>query len=367
MAEKLLLHIQYECSRHKVQLPWDAIAHRLHPGSSGAAVVQHINRLRRELVAEGHLVPPLSNRTAVNADLNIRGYIREDTKGDDCETTRPVGFDERIDDPKFNLPNDLKLQDDFMDSQCSSLPGSDNDGDMQESPTPAPRSVETSGAHLGVFEFPPEAITLTEGLPELQGQSPAQLGYFTYENLVSNTHAAKVLIRAYHVQDHHTLHGSDAGATTLLSEGTSPSHSFDHGPASSEQNTKTQQDTGPSLGDHLNGYRLAWPHPWFYQAGSTPKAPPPSFDIEQQDYFFTPFAISMQPAAYASYLSLEHSILRPHHDGQPVPSGSTTTKSEEQQLGAPQEHSAQIEDMFLSTVSEEEEDNHSDETGAQEA
>lgn len=29
MHEKLLLHIQYECARHKVDIPWDHIAHRL--------------------------------------------------------------------------------------------------------------------------------------------------------------------------------------------------------------------------------------------------------------------------------------------------------------------------------------------------
>lgn len=29
MYEKLLLHIQYECARHRVEVPWDHIAHRL--------------------------------------------------------------------------------------------------------------------------------------------------------------------------------------------------------------------------------------------------------------------------------------------------------------------------------------------------
>lgn len=109
MAEKLLLHIQYECSRHKIALPWDAIAHRLHPGSSGQAVCQHINRLRRELVAEGHLVPPLPQKSGSFADPEIRGFTRKDVEGNDLETTRAVTFDERVDDPRFSLPDAVNL------------------------------------------------------------------------------------------------------------------------------------------------------------------------------------------------------------------------------------------------------------------
>ncbi|KFH41628.1 hypothetical protein ACRE_076600 [Hapsidospora chrysogenum ATCC 11550] len=107
MAEKLLLHIQYECARHKVNIPWDAIAHRLHPGSSGTAVMQHLNRLRKELIAEGHLVPPMPIRPAAGetSDQEIRGYVRLDMDGDDKKTTRPVRFDEGLDDRKFSLPD----------------------------------------------------------------------------------------------------------------------------------------------------------------------------------------------------------------------------------------------------------------------
>lgn len=102
MADKLLLHIQYECQRAKIDLPWNAIAHRLHPGSSGAAVTQYLVRLRRELVAEGHLVPPLPQVKGL--DSSIRGYIREDENGDDKTTTRPVTFAERLEDRRFSLP-----------------------------------------------------------------------------------------------------------------------------------------------------------------------------------------------------------------------------------------------------------------------
>jgi len=107
MAEKLLMHIQYECSRYKIDLPWDSIAHRLHPGSSGGAILQHMNRLRGTLVAEGHLVPPICQKpgSRVVVDPKIRGYVRKFTEGPDTVTTRPVLFTEPMDDRKFNLPD----------------------------------------------------------------------------------------------------------------------------------------------------------------------------------------------------------------------------------------------------------------------
>lgn len=107
MCEKLLMHLQYECSRYKIELPWDSIAHRLHPGSSGGAILQHLNRLRGTLVAEGHLVPPIVQKpgSKVFVDPKIRGYIRRDMDGEDNISTRPVGFDEVCEDRRFNIPN----------------------------------------------------------------------------------------------------------------------------------------------------------------------------------------------------------------------------------------------------------------------
>lgn len=127
MAEKLLLHLHYECTRHKVAIPWDTIAHRLHPGSSGAAVVQHINRLRKELIGEGHLVPPVAQKpgTAISIDPTIRGYIRENMDGGDRETVRPVHFGEKVDDAKFNLPDAFGAD-----------AASDEDFSMPDSPSP---------------------------------------------------------------------------------------------------------------------------------------------------------------------------------------------------------------------------------------
>lgn len=107
MAEKLLLHLQYECSRYKIDLPWESAAHRLHPGSSGGALLQHMNRLRNMLVAEGHLVPPICQKpgSKVQVDPKIRGYVRRHESGPDTATTRPVLFSEPLDDRRFNLPD----------------------------------------------------------------------------------------------------------------------------------------------------------------------------------------------------------------------------------------------------------------------
>lgn len=107
MAEKLLLHIMYECSRHRVDIPWDQVAHRLHPGSTGGAIVQHLNRLRANLIAEGHMVPPICQKpgSRVSVDPHIRGYIRKFPDSDDTATTRPVRFDEPLEDRRFNLPD----------------------------------------------------------------------------------------------------------------------------------------------------------------------------------------------------------------------------------------------------------------------
>ncbi|KAK2072595.1 hypothetical protein P8C59_006940 [Phyllachora maydis] len=94
MAEKLLLHLQYECARHKVNVPWDAVAHRLHPGSSGGAVLQHLTKLRPVLIAEGHVVPPVPQKPSsrgARVDESVRGYVRVEGAADQT-ATRPVYF-----------------------------------------------------------------------------------------------------------------------------------------------------------------------------------------------------------------------------------------------------------------------------------
>jgi hypothetical protein len=108
MAEKLLLSIYYECARYKSEIPWDSIAHRFHPGSSGGAILQHLARLRNTLISEGHIVPPLCQKPGSRAvvDPAIRGYIRSTPEGaDDVYATRPVLYSEPIEDRRFNLPD----------------------------------------------------------------------------------------------------------------------------------------------------------------------------------------------------------------------------------------------------------------------
>lgn len=107
MSDKLALHVQYELARHKIEVPWDAIAHRLHPGSSGSAILQYLNRLRGTLTAEGHLIPPNLPKPGSRqpTDPTIRGYVRKDIDGPDAVTTRPVPFSEPMEDRKFNLPD----------------------------------------------------------------------------------------------------------------------------------------------------------------------------------------------------------------------------------------------------------------------
>ncbi|KAK3387018.1 hypothetical protein B0H63DRAFT_447914 [Podospora didyma] len=107
MMEKLVLSIIYESARHGCELPWDAIAHRLHPGASGSAVQQQMQRTRKKLIAEGHVVPPPVQKpgSSVIVDQTIRGYVRAHPNTNDLETIRPVYFDEDIEDRKFNLPD----------------------------------------------------------------------------------------------------------------------------------------------------------------------------------------------------------------------------------------------------------------------
>ncbi|KAM0250894.1 hypothetical protein ACHAQJ_008428 [Trichoderma viride] len=139
MAEKLILHLHYECVRHKANIPWDAIAHRLHPGSSGAAVLQHVNRLRKELLAEGHLVPPPAQKASplTPFDPSTRGYVRDPTS-DDKHATRAVGFDEKMDDAKINLPDALDAleEEDGEDFAHMSFIALDDDIQLPVTPTP---------------------------------------------------------------------------------------------------------------------------------------------------------------------------------------------------------------------------------------
>ncbi|KPM37200.1 hypothetical protein AK830_g9345 [Neonectria ditissima] len=163
MADKLLLHIHYECARHKIELPWNSIAHRLHPGSTGAAVNQHLGRLRRELVAEGHLVPPTLPRPGgAPTSSDIRGYIRKDEDGDDKLATRAVYYNERVDDRKFNLPDSLEVRDQINLDCDAGEEGDESDDEIPDSPTPHRRTTETENPEpTNSIEIDEESDTAT--------------------------------------------------------------------------------------------------------------------------------------------------------------------------------------------------------------
>ncbi|UKZ86099.1 uncharacterized protein TrAFT101_001939 [Trichoderma asperellum] len=203
MAEKLILHLHYECVRHKVNIPWDAIAHRLRPGSSGAAVLQHVNRLRKELLAEGHMVPPPAQKASplTPFDPSIRGYVR-DSSGDNKHATRAVGFDEKLDDAKINLPDALDALEEVDEDESAHLSFSTLEDDIQVpvTPTPvrhaAPRrpmsaphySMNAQGFQLGAgedaqqFNFAPPNFTL-KGTEPLSTKNLSPIDKQTQQNM----------------------------------------------------------------------------------------------------------------------------------------------------------------------------------------
>jgi hypothetical protein len=102
MMDKLVLHIQYECHLAKIKLPWDKIAHRLSPGSSGPAIIQYLNKSRDVLVAEGHMIPPNMGKSKAVYDPSIRGYVR-DMNAEIPTHVRLLPWNERYEDKKVSL------------------------------------------------------------------------------------------------------------------------------------------------------------------------------------------------------------------------------------------------------------------------
>jgi hypothetical protein len=108
MAEKLLLHMQYELEQMGVAIPYDRIAHRLHPGSSAGAIQLLLGWTRERLVAEGHLVPPIPGS---QNNPTVRGLARRETNlGGNLRLTRPVSFDEPFEDSESSLPDAVNLK-----------------------------------------------------------------------------------------------------------------------------------------------------------------------------------------------------------------------------------------------------------------
>jgi hypothetical protein len=104
MMEKLLVFLMYECHQQSVPVPWDAIVHRLQPGSSGPSAFQYIEKLRYKLIAEGHIVPPLKTKPYLPPDPNVRALVRADPNGPPGRV-RIVKWNEHIEHPKKSLDN----------------------------------------------------------------------------------------------------------------------------------------------------------------------------------------------------------------------------------------------------------------------
>ncbi|OAA43782.1 hypothetical protein NOR_04357 [Metarhizium rileyi] len=341
MAEKLLLHIHYECSRHKLQLPWDAIAHRFHPGSSGAAIIQHINRLRREVLAEGHLVPPLTQRTSTTpSDPNVRGYVRQDTQGDDFESTRPVYFSERLDDPKFSIPGDFSFpEEELMDQVFPGTPTvASEEGDYrQDSPTPMGRtSSKSSDGSADSYEaFAPQFVTPTEVLRKTRFPSPFYSEHIDYK------------IETEPSNGHYPSHGLESGASSF--EGTaSPNEPVEtNTPA-----TALGHFALPSVPEHMHyGHRFAavqgFPHPFMYPMATPPKMHSPAYSFDHPDCFTTSFHMGMPLAMVGSYnpnITLDPSFMK-HGTGQPAPVADNTKEGVLQAEPAIA-HGARIRDPF---------------------
>ncbi|ROW06427.1 hypothetical protein VMCG_04420 [Cytospora schulzeri] len=97
MAQRLLLDIQYECARNNLDIRWDRIAHRMSPGSSSGDLHHYLRRMRQQLIAEGHVIPPqvgLGGCRAANNGLDARGFVRNVEDRADLTTTGPVGWND---------------------------------------------------------------------------------------------------------------------------------------------------------------------------------------------------------------------------------------------------------------------------------
>ncbi|KAK2605949.1 hypothetical protein QQS21_003675 [Conoideocrella luteorostrata] len=336
MAEKLLLHMQYECSRHKVQLPWDAIAHRLHPGSSGQAICQHINRLRRELVAEGHLVPPMPQKSAPTADPDIRGYIRKDIGGSDLETTRAVRFGERVDDPKFNLPDAMNLSDhadsdvvDMQDLGSSPIIGSKENPQLLESPTPVGR---TSSRVLSGSPETQELISLDREDAEFRESTqdflPLSLNSSDQEK--AESHRPSPAMPTYYLRDNsleseykhrqQSAGMSDAGSS-LVEDDAAAIRSFENDCIITDLDANAGLVSSLHYYGHMDSYRLPppWAHQQYVYQPSTPQhisTPAASFE---HGHYLTPAPMPM--SAHFMYCAPNQSMMKPEASDDSVSSG----------------------------------------------
>ncbi|RYP07331.1 hypothetical protein DL765_009188 [Monosporascus sp. GIB2] len=141
MMEKCTLNFVYECMRTQVKIPWDDIAHRFHPGMSANALKQRFDRLRKELIAEGHLVPP----TDISHGRLYRGMVRANQNpiDGDLKTTRIVHYEEPFLDSDFNLPDSTNF---VHNPSIRSRAGiSDDESEPEEEPELPSGGEESAG------------------------------------------------------------------------------------------------------------------------------------------------------------------------------------------------------------------------------
>ncbi|KAH7157057.1 hypothetical protein EDB81DRAFT_855035 [Dactylonectria macrodidyma] len=145
MMEKMMLHLVHACNERKIELPWDQVAHSMNPGSSGNACTQHLVRLRKELIAEGHLVPPPPHRHGSSPiDRDIRGYVRKDQDGGNKYETRPVLFSEKYEDRRFNLPDAFGVHEESMADPFQDEEAETESDDFSESPSSQSHNFQAS-------------------------------------------------------------------------------------------------------------------------------------------------------------------------------------------------------------------------------
>lgn len=139
------------------------------------------------------MVPPLTQKSASNIDPDIRGYVRQNVDGDDFETTRPVTFDEDIDDPKFNLPGEFNIPEEefiepMMDIKSPPSVGSEPEYRCPDSPTPMGRNSSKSshGSEESFGSLPPQFVSPIEVVVDTRRLSAAQLQHLNHGSYVRN-------------------------------------------------------------------------------------------------------------------------------------------------------------------------------------
>jgi len=134
--EKVLAILRFECKKKGIEVPWDLVMRRLCPGATAQSLLQYLDKLRPQMLKEGHLVPPPLSSARTPGLENIRGYI-EERFGTEKTLIRAVGWDEQIEDRKFNRVDEDVIRE---SGQYRSIQAMMAHGDIPEVPIPSKRS-----------------------------------------------------------------------------------------------------------------------------------------------------------------------------------------------------------------------------------